>query len=93
MKILKCPEHSFGIPIHMTPEERLWVERIQRNRLWTRYIPPHLESALANNILLDYVYQYKMFDKASKIDKPDQRTRNEKGEAKHKARKCKECGK
>jgi hypothetical protein len=92
MEILKFSENSMEILIHMTPEERLWVERIQRNRLWTRYIPPHLKDALANNILLDDIYQYKILDKALNIDKTDKRTRNDKGQEKHESRRCSECG-
>ena len=87
---------ALPIRIYMTVEERMWMERIEKYPLWYRYAPERIKQCDA----LDYIYFShinslpKTFTKlfSKKIPKPDKRTRNEKGQEKHEARKCESCG-
>jgi hypothetical protein len=94
---VKYHEFAMGISFgKVTEEEKLWIERIERNRLWCRYVPEHVKQ---NDLIWDIIecaplrleemFRNFGYDK----DFKDKRTRNEKGQEKHESRKCEHCGK
>ncbi len=85
---------SVGSLVLITPEEKLWMERIERYPLWYRYAPKYIQQS--SQVRASYIgdWERRILEKelshfvGEHGDLRDKRTRNEIGQEKHESRKC-----